>query len=289
MIASSIVIIGGDKRLLYTAKEFAQHGFKVYLAGFEKLESLCDFTITDIKSGLEKSDVAVFPVTGIQGDTVPAPFSNTKLKLSIDILDILRKKIVFSGRSQTLKSICKDIHVYDYLEREQFSAANALPTAEGALQVAMEHYVGVLNSSRCLVIGYGRIGKILSRLLKALNANVTVSARKEEHFAYICADGNNFISTQQIKELKSYDIVFNTVPSLIIDESVLCNTEPDTLIIDLASLPGGVDFEAAQRLNIKVVHALSLPGRCSPKTSGEIITRTILNMLKEEDRWQRQI
>lgn len=289
MIEKSIAVLGGDKRQLFCCSTFAKEGFKVYLAGFDKTESYGDLVITDIDTALSNGAVVVLPVTGIRGNNISTYFSDTELKIGEREINLLKDKIVFCGKADTIKSLCKDISVYDYLACEQFAVANALPTAEGAIQVAMEKYEGLISGSNSLVIGYGRIGKILSKLLRALNSNVTVSARKKEHFEYIISDGNKPINTKDIKTLNNYDLVFNTVPKLVIDEKVLKNTDTNPLIIDLASNPGGVDFDSAKRLKINAVHALSLPGKCSPKSAGEITARTILNILKEEYGWQKQI
>lgn len=282
MINKSIVFLGGDKRQLFAANAFAEMGFTVYLSGFDKLESNGDLIINDIYTGIVNSDIIVFPVTGIKDRIIPCYFSNKELRLSDELLELLKNRIVFSGKSQSIKNISKEIKIYDYLDREEFAVANALATAEGAVQVAMEEYEGLISNSRCLVTGYGRIGRILSSILSSLNAKVTVSTEKPDHFEYIIASGNKPIKTNKITGLNNYDIVFNTVPAPIIDKKVLENSSPNVLIIDLASLPGGVDFEAAKKLNISAIHALSLPGKCSPKAAGEIITKTILNMLKEE-------
>ena len=289
MIEKSIAVLGGDKRQIFCGKTFAKEGFKVYLAGFDKTEDYRDLIITDIETALSNGAVVVLPVTGIRGNIIPTYFSDTELKIGDREIKLLKDKIVFCGKADTIKSLCNDFFVYDYLACEQFAVANALPTAEGAIQVAMEKYEGLISGSNSLVIGYGRIGKILSKLLRALNSNVTVSARKEEHFEYIIADGNKPINTKTIRTLNNYDLVFNTVPTLLIDEKVLKKTDANPLIIDLASMPGGVDFDSAERLKITAIHALSLPGKCSPKSAGEITARTILNILKEEYGWQKQI
>ena len=78
-----------------------------------------------------------------------------------------------------------------------------------------------------------------------------------------------------------FDVIFNTVPAEVLDRNVLEQIPDDTLIIDLASKPGGVDFSAAKELGKKVIWALSLPGKTAPITSGRIIKETILNMLCE--------
>ena len=156
-----------------------------------------------------------------------------------------------------------------------------MPTAEGAIECAMREYEGTISVSKCLVTGFGRIGKILAHKLVLLGANVTVSARKPSDLAYVKALGYNAINTENLRTVKRFDIVFNTIPRLIFDRELLMNTDTNTLIIDLASLPGGVDFDTAEKLGIYAVRALSLPGKCAPKTAGEIIKTTVFDIIKE--------
>jgi dipicolinate synthase subunit A len=75
--------------------------------------------------------------------------------------------------------------------------------------------------------------------------------------------------------------VVNTVPARVLDETHLAELAPGALVIDLASRPGGVDFEAAAALGVKVIWALSLPGKVAPVTSGKNIRDTIYNILQE--------
>lgn len=289
MMKQTVAFVGGDKRQLFAAKSLLQQDCKVYLVGFDKLENQGDLQLADFDTALKKADIFIFPVTGVKGRTVPSKYSDSEINLTDNFLEQLKSKMIFCGKSDSLQSLSSELRIYDYLRREEFAVANALPTAEGAVQIAMEQYLGTIYNSRCFVVGYGRIGKILSRMLKALNADVTVSARKADHFRYIQADGNKAMKTQDIKSLEQFDIVFNTVPKLVIDRKVLAKTNPDTLIIDLASQPGGVDFETAEKLGIKTVHALSLPGKCAPKAAGKIISDTILDIIKEEYRWQKPV
>ena len=71
---------------------------------------------------------------------------------------------------------------------------------------------------------------------------------------------------------------------MIINGSMLRQLREDCLIIDLASKPGGVDFESAKRLGRNVIWALSLPGKTAPLTAGNIIRDTINNILNEQAR-----
>ena len=133
-----------------------------------------------------------------------------------------------------------------------------------------------------LVTGFGRIGRVLCRLLVAMGAQVTVAARKYSDFAWIGIFGAKAVHTDSLAEASAQaDLVFNTVPSLLFDQKVLSALPKEAVVIDLASKPGGVDFAAAGRLGVKTIWALSLPGKVAPISSGEAIMDTILNILDE--------
>ena len=96
--------------------------------------------------------------------------------------------------------------------------------------------------------GYGRIGKVLSEMLKGLGANVTVSARKPADLAWIQLNGYQAVQTSQLADLSgNFDFVFNTIPSFIFTRKVLSRHHKDTLFIELASTPGGFDKEAVSK------------------------------------------
>ena len=130
--------------------------------------------------------------------------------------------------------------------------------------------------------GYGRIGKILSKMLCGLGAHVSVEARKYADLAMIEGHGCEAMSLKELgHHVHEFDIIFNTVPAVLFDAELLKKVRKNTLIIDLASRPGGVDFEAAAKMGIKVIWALSLPGKVAPITSGAIIKDTIINVIRE--------
>ena len=167
----------------------------------------------------------------------------------------------------------------EYLRRQDFKECNGILTAEAAIAEAILHTPFALSSSRVLVTGSGCISQPLAHMLRALGAAVTVTARSSAarcrarllgYGAYdLCLMGGE------------YDIVFNTIPALIFDEAALSSLNPDTVIIDLASLPGGVDKECADRLGIKVVPALALPGKYMPETAAKVIRASVRAAIKE--------
>lgn len=185
---------------------------------------------------------------------------------------------VFTGRPP--EDPPEQLRFVDYGRDERVTARNAVPTAEGAIQIAMEQLNVTLWRSNCLVVGFGRIGKVLARVLHGLGANVTVSARSAADRGLIEALGYEADETGVYSKGLDYACVFNTVPAPVLPEAQLLRVPRDCLLIDLASRPGGVDFNACRALGLQAVHALSLPGKAAPATAGRIIADFILNALE---------
>lgn len=281
----SFGIIGGDKRQLFLAKAIYDSGYSVMLGGFDRLRSTGNLVLGDIKAVAAKCDVMILPVPSVRADgSINTPFSDECTVLDDELIGILIKKPVFIAmKDKFLKAYpqFEKAEIFDYAAKDEFAILNALPTAEGAVEVAMNKFEGTIADSRCLITGYGRIGKVLAEMLKNMKAEVTVSARKSSDLAFVQAFGYDEINTNKMSDVRNFDLVFNTVPSMIFNRELLLNTDKNTIIIDLASLPGGVDFEAAHILGIDAVRALALPGKCAPKTAGEIIKKTVFNTIEE--------
>ena len=157
-----------------------------------------------------------------------------------------------------------------------------MPTAEGAIQLAMEELPITLHGARVLVIGYGRLGRVLADRLAGLKARVSVAARRYADLAWAENCGYGVEHTGQLEGwLCGYDLIVNTVPAQVLGRLELEDVKEDCLILDLASKPGGVDLRAAGELGLTVIWALSLPGKVAPVTAGAAIKSTIYNMLQE--------
>ncbi len=277
----SFGIIGGDSRQLYCAKSIAEDGFTVRVCGFDNCDTK-GVPINDISSVIKLSDALILPLPMTRnGKELFAPFSSKPIELAPLPEMIGSTKPVFIGLSgQTDNSFFSTLRHYFYGSREGFATANAVPTAEGAVACAINNSDITLCGSECLVIGFGRIGKVLSSYLHGMGAYVTVSARKEKDLEMIKAFGMKGEKICNIK--KRFSFIFNTVPSLMLDRERLALLAPEALVIDLASPPGGVDDEAAEVMNIPVIHALSLPGKVAPKSAGIIIKNAVYNIIGEE-------
>ncbi len=272
-------VLGGDKRQLYTAAALKDDGNRVFICGFDNSED-AEMLSSVSPEELARCDNIILPLPVTRdGININAPYCPKKINL-YSFLNTVRDKNIFLGMKDRLSPEYQTANIYDYAKREDFALDNAVPTAEGAIGTAVNEYDGTIFGSRVLVAGYGRIGKKLSRLLFLMGADVSVSARKRSDLTAIY---QNRMTPVTYNELGSnYDIVFNTVPYMIFDKNTLESIKPCSLIIDLSSLPGGIDINACETLGIKAVRALSLPGKTAPKTSGIIIKNTIYNIIGEE-------
>ena len=194
------------------------------------------------------------------------------------------KVLIAGGITPEVYSMANDeyIEIIDIMKREELAVLNTIATAEGTIQIAIENTNKILHGSEVLILGFGRIGKVLARKLAGLAAKVTCAARKDEDLAWIQAYGHGATNINSIGEnLKQFDIIINTVPHMILTKERLENVKQECLLIDLASNPGGMDKKAIKDRNLKFVWALSLPGKVAPTTSAEFIKDTIYNILKE--------
>ena len=160
---------------------------------------------------------------------------------------------------------------------------NAIPTAEGAIQIAMEKSKITLHGSKCLILGFGRIGKILAKMLIGIGADVYCEARKHSDIAWIKSYGYNAIDLTELDTyLNDFDFIFNTIPHLILDKDKLSLINKECVFIDLASKPGGIDFDEAKNLELQTEWALALPGKVAPRTSANYIYQIIKSIIKNK-------
>lgn len=278
-------IVGGDQRQTALADSIAGDGFTVYACGFDNAVFDRDVRKADLKTTAAACDVLLLPLpVTMDGKTLKAVYAASPIPLDEDFAALLAGRQVFGGMVDRAEAVCPALcerHLRDYYAREEFALRNAAVTAEGALEYAMHEYPGTLCGSRCLVAGFGRIGSQLTPRLRALGASVTVAARRPEVQAEAEMCGCAAMHTDRLREGGDFDIVFNTVPSVIFTRGVLSGLRRGTLLIDLSSAPGGVDMDAAQKLGIHALHAFSLPAKVAPRTAGEIIKQTVYNMLRE--------
>lgn len=273
--------LGGDRRQLYAALAAQNAGREVFVCGFETVEHT--LPALPIEEFFQHCGTVILPLpVSRDNKTLNAPLAAQPILFDDALAEKLSGKRLLGGMTDRLANIppgWAGLAIEDYYKREELTAGNAVLTAEGALALMIMETDGTLCGSSCLVTGYGRIGKALCRMLVGLGARVTCCARRPEDLTMIRATGCTAVRYRELTG--GYDYVFNTVPALVLGERELARFSPDTVLMELASAPGGIDLAAAKKLHLRVISAPSLPGRCSPKAAGELLWQTIQNMMEE--------
>ena len=272
-------VIGGDRRQAELARLIAQDGASVLTYGLECWKPVGAAALAQAVT----ADVVILPLPLCKGGGVlnceedPVP--------TLELFRQLRPgQRILAGNvkpQQYREASACGLTLEDYFLREELTVANAAATAEAVIQVAMENLDRTLLGMDCLGLGFGRIGKLLSYRLHGLGAHVTASARKPKDLAWVRAYGWNAVETGSLNgKLGSFGLVFNTIPSRVLDEGLLSQLPKDCLCIDLASQQG-IDATAAERLGLRHIWARSLPGRLVPGTAAAVIRDAINYILLE--------
>ena len=218
---------------------------------------------------------------------LPMPFQPSQEELKQLVKCIKPNGIVLAGmpsKSAIDAFEQRQVEVQDYAKCEELTLLNAIPTAEACLQILMNLRKKTIWNSKVLITGFGRIAKLLARDCMTLGAKVSIAARNPAQRAEAAAWGCDTLPLKDLKETVSLmDIAINTVPFLLFDAEVLMEMNPRCVLIDLASSPGGVDFEQAEKLGIYTEWARGLPPKYAPETAGEILAQTVQTILQERE------
>lgn len=282
-------VMGGDERIVQLCRLLASAGHEVRSFALERAGQLDGVrACVSAPEAAAAADCVVLPlpVTAREGQ-LSAPLAAAEHSMEEILGAIDAQSVVCGGRidAQT-EALARRRHIFlaDYYRREELVVKNAVATAEGAIGIIMQETPVTLWRSRVLVLGYGRVGRLLCHRLAGLGASVTASARNHGDKAWIEAMGYDVADTRALSgRLAHFDVIVNTVPAPILTEALLREVRADALLVDLASKPGGMDFSAAARLGRRAVWALGLPGEVAPLSAGEIIRESIFNILEERN------
>ncbi len=277
LIKDRFCFIGGDRRQRFTAEILAEAA-QVNVIGDCYSDCVKCNVCSCLPKALHNCEIIVLPLPASKIESV---ISFDELISAIEDKEVL----VLGGKfSQYMKQLLteKGIRNIDYYGDEAFALKNAFLTAEGALSYAMNSYDGDLKTARIAIIGYGRIGSALGELLKGLLCrNVTVFARRDEALVMASERGlqHSRISPDTVFD---FDLIFNTVPTRVITDKQILDMNGGTVLIELASAPGGFDSDIAEQSGLAVVKAPGVPGTYAPKTAGRILSETITELLTKE-------
>ncbi|WIV20832.1 dipicolinate synthase subunit DpsA [Paenibacillus polygoni] len=295
-----IVVLGGDARQLEVIHRCVELDASVSIVGFDTLEHFPEGAVKETLSDqlLSTADVLILPVVGCDDSgNIQAKYadSDTTITLTAKLAAELPEHCtIFTGMAKPyLKEICKQnrIRLIELLDRDDVAIHNSIPTAEGAIMLAIQQTDFTIHNSVALVLGLGRTGFTMAKTLQGLGADVRVAVRREEDIARASVMGlKPFLTRDLEKHAGQADLIFNTIPSMIITAQILSKMKSKSFIIDLASAPGGTDFRYAEKRGIQAMLAPGLPGIVAPKTAGVIIANSIVKLLlgEQNDRGNKQ-
>ena len=294
-----IALLGGDRRQIYALEALSGVVGKLFVCGLP--EELVSYNVghnvcfcNSLTEAVEGARVIILPFpTSSDGVRISCPLDRegtlTDVKLN-SLLAYLDSSVqVIGGKLPTTFAYAardRGARVFDLLELDSLEVKNAYITAEAAVSVAMNNLNKCIGESKIAITGFGRISKQLSRLLFALGADVTVAARKDSDLAFAETLGYSTLKIGGERWCdplrKGYDVIYNTVPHTIFDRKFLDSVSKKTLIVELASVPGGFDICAAQELGTNISWALSLPGKYAPESAGALIGKCICELIARE-------
>ncbi len=273
MKSLTFTVIGGDRRSFFAAKRLREYGFETEI-----------FALKDEKpfapSDRIHSDVILLPLPMTRdGVHLFAPESKEPIVLADVFRAISADSLILGGNMRELT----DERMVDYGKREDFAVKNAVPTAEGALMLALQNGRRTVFGMRVAIIGYGKVAFAAAKLFYAVGADVTVFARKTRARAEAHMMGYTAKPISALSEcISEYELLINTVPARIFDRDILSKISDGAKIIELASAPFGLDFEEAAVLGVDAQCASGLPGKYFPETAGYAVADTVLELLREK-------
>lgn len=270
------LILGGDPRQLYLARLLKQAGHELYL--------YYDNPSASLEEAMEGSHIILCPMPFSKDSHAihcVHPLDDMAISRFLDLLH--EGHILFGGSiPPSVTEYCKShrIPCYDFMKMDEVACKNAVATAEGAVAEAISLSPVNLRGSRCLITGSGRCAEALAQALSGMGARVAVSGRNREQLSKAFCHGYEAFPLDQMGfRIHEYGFLFNTIPAMVLDASLVARMQPDAAVIDIASAPGGVDFEACSRLGIRAKLCPGLPGRYSPMTSAVILYEAVMEHL----------
>lgn len=268
-----VAVLGGDARMIEHIRGAAADGAEVRHHGCVPEAASVQPAAATVEEALRGARVVSCPIPGVGTDAaLYAPHAPAPIRLEPHLLRTLAPgAVVFSGPMPAqMEDWAREAGVtaLDYSEDDPLSILHAIPTAEGAIRVAVEHTAETICGMRTLCIGYGRVGVSVAAAFRAMNARVTVAARNPVQLARAESFGFDIAHTDRLAEVAGeYELIVSSPTAVLVTREVIAATRAEVLIIDLRSPPGSVEHDAARELGRKVVWARAQAGT-APRTAG---------------------
>ncbi len=289
LASRTVAIIGGDERVREIARLALAAGAAVRAHGAPPgiAEDLRVPLAPSVEAAVAGADVIILPLPGASPEGyIYAPHASTPVVFSSEAARRARAGAVLltGDASPALHALCQaaGLRLHELNGDDELAILHAIPTAEGAARIAIENTPHTIHGSRVLVIGFGRVATAVANLFRGMMARVTVAARNPAQRARAEMLGCTPLPLDRLGEhLGEMDVVINTVRAPILTRDLLGKVRGETLVIDLASPPGGTDFAAAHELGLRVIWARAQAGS-APCTAGRDEWRVILRILRAE-------
>lgn len=286
MAQISVAIVGGDLRFVRLAQILCKKNYRVLIYGLHHPDLPKEAIFCASLDELKDCPYIIGPIPfSKDGKSIFTPLCNCYISIEQFFLVATNSFVLGSVLNPNMQMLFEKHHIKycDIMKMDEIAILNAIPTAEGAIQYAMQHSEITLHNSNCLVLGFGRCGKLLANKLLALGAKTYVEARSTKDLAFISTYGYHPIPLTELSlYLHQFDFVFNTIPVQIITPQLIDLFNPEVVYIELASVPGGIDIAYCKSKNINYVPAPSLPGIVAPKTAADIIYQCLLLTLRDQ-------
>ncbi|WP_138751539.1 dipicolinate synthase subunit DpsA [Paenibacillus sinopodophylli] len=285
-----VLLLGGDARQLEVIRKLTELDASVTVSGFDGLHSSLDGAVhAEFEEQLfESIDALLLPAVGTDDQgVIHAVFSDRPMQLTENHFALLPKHCtVYTGMAKPyLRQLCEQygLSLVELFDRDDVAIYNSIPTAEGALMMAIQNTDITIHGSASMVLGFGRTGFTMARTLQGLGSKVKVGVRRSEQFARAAEMGfEPFYISGLLQHVSNIDLLFNTIPTMIVTAQIIANLPSRAVIIDLASRPGGTDFRFAEKRGIKAMLAPGLPGIVAPKTAGRIMADCLSQLILDD-------
>jgi dipicolinate synthase subunit A len=284
-----IALLGGDEREQTLLSCLQETSAQLQVVGQPSNNLASQVEVIDSLSAIDTGvDAVIAPMTGVDDNhKLKNTFSDQQLYLTEEFFSQLEPntKFFIGFATEEIKEwISKyDLQLVELATLDELAILNAIPTAEGAINVAISNSKQTLHNNNSFVLGLGRVGLTIARMLDGMGSNTFGVARKAKDLARATEMGLEAVDFKNLKqEISRADFIFNTVPVLILGEEILKEAKSDVTIIDVASAPGGTDFEMAEEFGINAYLALGLPGKVAPESAGKILGDIIPRFIEEE-------